>query len=316
MSDFSSVTPRTEKVRVFLSYGRADAEQLAEQLDADLSLLGFDVWRDRRKIRSGREWDDEIEAGLRTSQLVVAVLTPHAVREESVCRDELAFARFACKLPIVPALAAPAATCNPPFVIFRLDYVDLTAWRDSHDQYKLGFRRLVDAIQAHLRGEPPRYRRWDDRLPQFDFGPFLYDKRRDFCGREWLFQRIDAWRADPGRQRALLITGDPGIGKSAIVAQLVHLNRGGQVLAYHCCRADTPETLRPARFIRALAGMIASQLEAYASKLDDPRVEAALSEARCETDPASAFEEGILNPLHGVPTPAGGALAHPDRRPR
>ncbi len=304
MSNPPSGTPSTEKARLFLSYGRADAEELAERLEADLSLLGFEVWRDRQKIRSGREWDDEIEAGLRTCRLVVAVLTPHAVREESVCRDELAFARFACKLPIVPALAEP---CEPPFVIFRLDYIDLTAWRDSDDQYKLGFRRLLDAIQAHFRGEPPRYRRWDDRFPQFDFGPFLYDKRRDFCGREWLFQRIDAWRADRDRHHALLITGDPGIGKSAIVAQLVHMNPGGQVLAYHCCRADTPETLRPGRFIRGLASMIASQLEGYASQLDDPQIEAALGEARCETDPASAFEEGILNPLHRVPTPAGGA---------
>ena len=304
MSNPPSGTPSAEKVGLFLSYGRADAEELAERLEADLLVLGFGVWRDRRKIRSGKEWDDQIEAGLRTSQLVVAVLTPHAVREESVCQDELAFARFACKLPIVPALAEP---CEPPFVIFRLDYIDLTAWRDSLDRYKLGFKRLLDAIQAHFRGEPPRYRRWDDRFPQFDFGPFLYDKRRDFCGREWLFQRIDAWRADRDRHRALLITGDPGIGKSAIVAQLVHMNPGAQVVAYHCCRADTPETLRPGRFIRGLAGMIASQLDAYASQLDDPQVEAALGEARCQTDPASALEEGILNPLHRVPTPAGGA---------
>jgi hypothetical protein len=235
---------------------------------------------------------------------VVAVLTPHAVREESVCRDELAFARFRCKLPIVPAMAE---RCEPPFVIFRLDYIDLTAWRDSADQYKLGFKRLVDAVNAHVRGEPPRYRRWDDRFPHFDFGPYLFDKRRDFCGRDWLFERIDDWRRDPGRHRALLITGDPGIGKSAIVAQLVHLNRDGQVLAYHCCRADLPETLRAARFIRGLAGMIASQLEAYASQLEAPQVESALGEARCETDPASAFEEGILNPLHRVPVPAGGS---------
>ena len=203
--------------------------------------------------------------------------------------------------------AGAGGALRAPFVIFRLDYIDLTAWRDSLDRYKLGFKRLLDAIQAHFRGEPPRYRRWDDRFPQFGFGPFLYDKRRDFCGREWLFQRIDTWRADRDRHRALLITGDPGIGKSAIVAQLVHMNPGAQVLAYHCCRADTPETLRPGRFIRGLAGMIASQLDAYASQLDNPQVEAALGEARCQTDPASALEEGILNPLHRVPTPAGGA---------
>ena len=73
--------------------------------------------------------------------------------------------------------AAAGGALRAHFVIFRLDYIDLTAWRDSPDRYKLGFRRLLDAIQAHFRGEPPRYRRWDDRFPQFDFGPFLYDKR-------------------------------------------------------------------------------------------------------------------------------------------
>ena len=109
MSNPPSGTPSAEKVRLFLSYGRADAEELAERLEADLSLLGFEVWRDRTNIRSGREWDDEIEAGLRTSQLVVAVLTPHAVRKESVCLDELAFAKYACKLPIVPAWQSPAS---------------------------------------------------------------------------------------------------------------------------------------------------------------------------------------------------------------
>jgi hypothetical protein len=55
------------KPRLFLSYGRRDAEEIAERLEADLSLLGFDVWRDRRQIRSGKEWDDKIEAGLRSS---------------------------------------------------------------------------------------------------------------------------------------------------------------------------------------------------------------------------------------------------------
>ena len=35
-----------QRAKLFLSYGRKDAEQLAERIDADLSLLGFDVWRD------------------------------------------------------------------------------------------------------------------------------------------------------------------------------------------------------------------------------------------------------------------------------
>ena len=155
-----------------------------------------------------------------------------------------------------------------------------------------------------MRGEV-RFRKWEHRLRPWDFAAFLHEKRRDFCGRQWLFDEIDAWRAS-SPERVLLITGDPGVGKSAIVAELVHRNPGEQVLAYHCCQADTKETLRPGRFVRSLAAMIASQLEGYAAQLDDPAVEAALSEARCAQDPASAFEEGILTPLERLAAPADG----------
>ena len=190
-----------------------------------------------------------------------------------------------------------AVPCEPPFVIFRLDYIDLPpgATRTTGTGPACA---LLEAIEAGLRGEV-RYRTWDDRLRPWDFAAFLHDKRRDFCGREWLFD--GSTPGGPRRiERALLITGDPGIGKSAIVAELVHRNPGGQVLAYHCCQADTPETLRPDRFVRSLAAMIASQLDAYAGQLDDPQVEAALGEPMRD-DPASAFEEGILTPLDPVP---------------
>ncbi len=220
---------------------------------------------------------------------------------DSVCLDELSFARFACKIPIVPVMAE---RCEPPFVIFRLDYVDLCSWRDSDECYRAGLRRLVEAIGAGLQGEV-RYRTWEHRLRPWDFAAFLHEKRRDCCGRQWLFDAIDAWRAS-SPERALLITGDPGMGKSAIVAEMVHRNPGEQVLAYHCCQADTKETLRPGRFVRSLAAMIASKLNGFAAQLDDPAVEDDLSEARCFQDPASAFEEGILTPLERLAAPAEG----------
>ena len=121
---------RRPLARLFLSYGRDDAGELADHLEKDLSLCGYEVWRDTRKIRSGKEWEHEIVDGLRSTQLVVALLgrTPPSRDADSVCLDELSFARFACKSPIVPVMAVP---CEPPFVVFRLDYVDLTAWRDS-----------------------------------------------------------------------------------------------------------------------------------------------------------------------------------------
>jgi AAA ATPase domain len=133
----------------------------------------------------------------------------------------------------------------------------------------------------------------------------LNEKRKDFCGRQWLFDEIDFWRRSSG-ERALLILGDPGAGKSSVVAELAFRNPGGQVLAYHCCQADTRETLQPGRFVRSLAAMIASQLDDYAAQLAVHAVDEALSELRCNDDPASAFEAGILTPLESLPAPAEG----------
>ena len=264
-----------QKTRLFLSYGRRDAKELADRLMTDLEKHGYEVWQDTHRIRAGKEWELEIQDGLRSTQLLLALLSPHAVRLardphnpdhlDSVCLDEISFARFTGK-PIVPAMAAK---CEPPFCIFRLDYVDLCAWRDSQAQYQAGLTRLLEGLAAALRGEV-RYRAWQHQLQPWDFAAFLYAKRKDFCGREWLLDALDAWRA-AHREPALLITGDPGVGKSALVAELVHRNPGGQVLAYHCCQADTPATLEPGLFVRSVAAMIASQIDSYAALLEDPR---------------------------------------------
>ena len=302
----------TTKTRLFLSYGRRDAKPLADRLHADLEAHGFEVWKDTRQIRSGRAWEQEIEDGLRSTQLVLALLSPHAVRRtgdpsnsdnlDSVCLDELSFARFTQPpRPIVPVMAV---RCDPPFCIFRLDYVDMTSWAANEANYQAGLQRILTTVTEALHGEV-RYHSWEHNLQPLDFASFLHEKRRDFCGRQWLFDEIDAWRLARS-ERALLITGDPGTGKSAIVAELVHRNPGGQVLAYHCCQADVAETLKPSRFIRSIAAMIASKLPEYAACLAEPVVENALKESRCIEDPISAFEEGILQPLHTLPAPLEG----------
>src|SRR5438477_2874878 len=114
---------------IFLSYGHKDAGELAERIRCDLANV-YHVWKDTGGIRAGSAWTDEIRDGIRASQLVVALLSPSSVRRasdpmnpdesDSVCLEEIEYA-IACRIPVVPLMAT---TCEPPFRIFRIQYLD------------------------------------------------------------------------------------------------------------------------------------------------------------------------------------------------
>ena len=298
-----------EPPRLFLSYGVHDASELAERLRRDLTARGYQVWQDVNRIRAGLPWDEEVQTGLRNSQVLLALLSPQSVRRardagnptatDSVCLDEIEYAQRACKIPIVPV---QVVSCEAPFLIFRLHQINFRYWRESEATYQAGLNQICAAIAEAIQSRKSPERLWTPSLEPWDFAPFLLEKRNHFTGRQWLFRDLDEWRRKE-TPPALLITGEPGIGKSAIVAALVHENREGQVLAYHCCRADTPATLEPARFVRSLAGMLAARLEGYAAMLEDAGIKDALE--RADSDPASAFEAAVLSPLHSVPRTLG-----------
>ena len=296
-----------EPPRLFLSYAVRDASDVAERLHRDLTNRRYQVWQDVSRLRASRPWDEDVPEGLRTSQVVLALLSPQSVRRaldagnptatDSVCLDEIAYARDPCHIPIVPV---KVMSCEAPFLLNRLHQIDFRRWNESEPVYQAGLDQIYEAIEVARRGEK-RERTWGWLPKPWDFEPFLREKRKDFVGREWLFAEIDGWRVR-GAQPALLITGEPGIGKSAIVAALVHENSGGQVLAYHCCQADTPATLHLAGFVRNLAAMLSGRLDDYAAMLEDPAIVKVLEDA--DEDPASAFEAAILAPLHQLRDPA------------
>jgi len=156
--------------KLFISYGRADATALADRLAEDFrhhTLQGYghyEPWKDRAELKGGAPWTDQLVTALRGADGVVAILTPHAVRgrgdpgatTDSVCLDEIAFARFEAYKPIVPVMGIQ---CIPPFEIFRLDYVDFTNWQDP-ESYRKSLEKLLVSIAAALRGET-RYRSWE-----------------------------------------------------------------------------------------------------------------------------------------------------------
>jgi WD40 repeat protein/serine/threonine protein kinase len=165
---------------------------------------------------------------------------------------------------------------------------------EAPHQHRLGrLSGLKEALRAETRGLLPE---------PWDFTPLLVEKLKGFTGREWVFQVIDKWRLKCSPP-ALLIVGEPGVGKSTVLAQLIQRNPGGYILAYHCCRTDTPATLDPAGFVRNLAAMISARFDEYAAMLEGPAIVDAL--ARSDNDPASAFDAAILSPLHKIRVPEG-----------
>jgi len=165
------------QARLFLSYGQGDAKKLAIKLRDDLAGHGYKVWQDAERIRTGWNWSEEIRDGIKDSQVLVALLSPHAVRragmpgnpdnKDSVCLDEIHYALDQCNIPIVPAMAV---TCEPPFRIFRLQYLDFRRWDESAEQYKALFEKLCRDIDRAFTTKLSPTREWGWLPEPWDFG--------------------------------------------------------------------------------------------------------------------------------------------------
>lgn len=86
--------------------------------------------------------------------------------------------------------------------------------------------------------------------PIFDFTDYITERTKDFTGRGWIFKEIDEWLADPDAPRYFIITGEPGIGKTALAARLTQIRN---LAAMHFCIARQTDTIDPLLFVRSLS---------------------------------------------------------------
>ena len=239
--------------RVFLSYGTRDALEVAEWLHGALISSGYQVFWDKEGLRetTGSAWDRHLEEAIRTHDVVVALMSPHSVRPDGECRNEISFAKDLGK-PIVPVMVRQ---CERPLRVHDLQYVDLEAFlRVGEEQRSVWLTEIVRFIENGVPVDPAlsELRR---RFRSLDYERVLRRNPTDpFTGREWLFDRIDQWIANPDAPSTLFVVGGPGVGKTSAMA---HWCSGRlKVGAYHFCDYAQPDTARDV--VASLAGQLLS----------------------------------------------------------
>ena len=138
-------------------------------------------------------------------------------------------------------------------------------------------------------------------LKYFDFGDFINSSNAEFIGRQWLYQEMESL-LEHTNKRGVIITGNPGSGKSAFLSHLLcsrtsspHIH--GRILGYHFCMHFDRGTQSGAKFVRNLANMIAWRIAEYGQLISTDLFVRRVLYKECTQDPEWCFEQGILTPL-------------------
>ncbi|WP_440950791.1 TIR domain-containing protein [Methanosphaerula subterraneus] len=275
---------REPSMRIFISYGRKDALEFARRLSSWLRDRGYDPWLDvENGIPPGTPFDIKIEDGIKESDLILALLSPESVRPGGFCRNELLYA-LSHNIDILPVRIADV---DPPIQIISLNYLDAST--DPESVFAL-LPAALDQITKKAytwRTTPGAAGTWWEKIRVITFQEELKRYGGDFTGREWLFNQFDSWAAKKD-SHLLLLTGEAGIGKSALSAQLTTRM---DVMGIHFSSRSNPDSCRPESMISALIFQLAHQFPAYREIMDQ------ITPPDASTAPEALFRMLVTDPL-------------------
>ena len=124
----------SDKKRIFISYAREDAVDLAYQLRDALIGAGHNAWMDTSEIHAGASWSRDLEDAIERSEIVLALLSSAAYVSD-ICRAEQ-MRSIRKNKRLIPILVQ--ADADRPIYMENMHYLDFS---DSS---------LFDGLMVHL----------------------------------------------------------------------------------------------------------------------------------------------------------------------
>lgn len=258
-------------MRLFISYGHKESE-ICKRIYQALKERGHQPWFDEEQIRFGHDWRERLANGIEASNSVVACLSQYSTREKGVCLDELAISVGVKGGNIVSILLDDV---NPPSAVSHRQWLDMRDWEEKLDAGEGVFKPWFDAKMAELYAvlESEENREFSGQITELQNRLTIYYStsrqakllRNSFVGRAWLNDAITNWLQDDTAPRTCLLTGAPGVGKSAYAAHFTHYN--DHVAAALFCSSEMNTFNDPRTVIQTVAYLMACRLTAYRQSL-------------------------------------------------
>ena len=137
-------------LRIFLSYGHDDNEEIVRRIKADLEKCGHDVWFDKNEIKFGDEWRRSITDGILKSNRVLSFLSKHSTRDPGVCRDEIAIAIGVKGGNIQTILVESEQEVQPPVNIGHIQWLDMHDWKERRAAGEAAWEQWYQAKLAEI----------------------------------------------------------------------------------------------------------------------------------------------------------------------
>ena len=259
-------------MRLFLSGLRKD-NVICQRIYKALKERGHEPWFDQSGTRTGTRWRTTLQEGVRSSQEVVACLSPRPADEPDGGLDELAIAVGVKGGSVHSILLGPEREVDPPATIGHEQWLDMSAWQEKLSAGPEVFDPWFHAKMQELFQviESPENREFSGQIHTIretlavSYGTSRQNAllQKPFTGRAWLETALERWLDDPSGKRMCLLYGAPGVGKSAFAVHYTHYN--SRVAACLFCQDN--ESRDPRAVIRTLAYLLACRLPEYRQSL-------------------------------------------------